>query len=79
MTTHEFWREVETGEVWAVELEGGVVGRACGPLHWSQIATALLERGYDYRPDDAAEVEARRGEFEPLDAFTVALIGGSVD
>jgi hypothetical protein len=77
--THEFWREIETGEVWAVELEGGIVRRSCGPLHWSEITTVLLREGYDYRADDAAELQARREEFEPLDEATVILIAGSVD
>ena len=79
MTTHEFWRETETGEVWAVELEGDVVSRSCGPLHWSGINPTFLREGYDYRPEDAAELEARRGDFEPLDEATVIAIAGSVD
>jgi hypothetical protein len=77
--THEFWREAETGEVWAVELEDGVVSRCCGPLHWSEITVAFLQRGYDYRTEGAPELEARRGDFEPLDEVTVTMIAGSVD
>jgi hypothetical protein len=79
MTTHEFWRETDTGEVWAVELEDRVVVRTHGPLHWSEIAPGFLEQGYDYRTEDAAELEARREEFELLDEASVILIAGSVD
>jgi hypothetical protein len=77
--THEFWRETETGEVWAVELEDGVVRRCCGPLHWSEITLAWLKAGYDYRAEGARELELRRGDFEPLDEVTVTMIAGSVD
>ena len=79
MTTHEFWREFETGEVWAVELEGGIVGRCCGPLHWSEINLAFLKDGYEYRSAGAAELEARRRAFVPLDEAAVIVIAGSVD
>jgi hypothetical protein len=77
--THEFWRETETGEVWAVELEDGVVRRCCGPLHWSEITLSWLKAGYDYRPEGARDLELRRADFEPLDEVTVTMIAGSVD
>lgn len=79
MTTHEFWRETASGEVWAVELEDGVVSRCLGPLHWSEIHPTFLREGYEYSSDEAEAVEARRQEFEPLDETAVLLLAGSVD
>lgn len=79
MRAAEFWRERETGEIWAVELEDGVVSRCRGPLHWSEVNPTFLREGYDYAEDEAAEIEARREEFEALDELTVVQITGSVD
>lgn len=79
MRAAEFWRERETGEIWAVELEDGVVSRCHGPLHWSEVNPTFLREGYDYEEDEAAEIEARREEFEALDELTVVQITGSVD
>jgi len=79
MKTYEFWREKTTGEIRAVEFEDGIVARSCGPLHWSEINPAFLEAGYDYLSEDAAELEAGREDFEPLDEAAVVMITGSVD
>ena len=66
MQTYEFWRETANEEVWAVELEDGVVVRCVGPLHWTEITPAFLPGGYDFSLAEAPRLEARRGEFEPL-------------
>lgn len=79
MKTYEFWRETATGEVWAIELREGVVARARGPLHWSEINPGFLRDGYDYSSREAAVIEARRDAFEPLDEAAVALLAGSAD
>ena len=72
MPTHEFWREIESGDAWAVQLEDGVVVAAHGPLHWSEIIVTYLPH-YDYTEEDAAAIEARRSDFELLDAHAVVL------
>jgi hypothetical protein len=79
MTTYEFWREIESGEVWAVELEDDVVARCRGPLHWSEINPSFLRVGYEYSVDEASALESRRHAFERLDESTVILIAGSAD
>jgi hypothetical protein len=79
MRATEFWRERETGEIWAVELEDGLVTGCHGPLHWSEVNPTFLREGYDYAADEARELEERRAEFEPLDELTVIQIAGSVD
>jgi hypothetical protein len=78
MQTYEFWRETATQDVWAVELEEGVVVRCSGPLHWTVISPAFLPRGYDFRLAEAPELEARRSEFEQLErADIITMIGSS--
>jgi hypothetical protein len=76
---YEFWREKATGEVWAIELEEGIVVGGSGPLHSSEVDPAFLREGYEYLAEQAVSVEARREEFEPLDEATVILIARSVD
>jgi hypothetical protein len=63
MKTYEFWRELETGEVWAVELVDGLVARCSGPLHHGELDRQFLE-GLDYAATRAAWVEAHREAFE---------------
>jgi len=79
MTTYEFWREIASGDVWAVELKDGVVVGSRGPLHWSEIHPSFLESGYEYDADEARLVDARRAEFEPLDERSVIMLAGSVE
>jgi hypothetical protein len=66
MTTHEFWRDTATGQVWAVELEDGVVSGCCGPLDWSEVDEDFLG-SFDYLPDYASWVEANREQFALLE------------
>jgi len=76
--TYEFWREVRSGDVWAVELVDGIVAGAAGPLHWSEIKLAYLH-GYDYSPGEAARIDAVRDDFELLDERALLLFSASAD
>lgn len=62
MTTYEFWRNFETGEVWAVKLLDGIVVACSGPLHHDDIDGDFLE-SLDYCEEGAASIEAARDEF----------------
>jgi hypothetical protein len=62
MKTYEFWRELATGEIWAVELLDGVVVGSAGPLDHSDVEERYL-RVLDYRPGRAAWIEANRDRF----------------
>ena len=70
MKTYEFWRERETGEIWAIELLEGVVTGLCGPLHHSQLEEGFLS-SFDYGSDRAAWVEANRDAFDLHSLTTV--------
>ncbi len=70
MKTYEFWREHETGEIWAIELLEGVVVACCGPLDHSETEEQFLAT-FDYAPDRAAWVEKHRDAFD-LYSFTRA-------
>jgi hypothetical protein len=63
MRTFEFWRESETGAVWAVELREGAVVGCCGPLDHSEIDEQFLPT-LDYSVDRAAWVDAHRDAFD---------------
>lgn len=70
MKTYEFWREPETGKVWAIELlEGAVVG-CCGPLDRSEIEERFLPT-FDYSPERAGWTEAHRDTFDLHDLIHV--------
>ncbi len=78
MTRYEFWRECETGELWAVRLDdGGPVG-ARGPLHWSEVSPMHMGM-YDYASEEASVLAAREDEFERLDRGEVVVLAGSAD
>jgi hypothetical protein len=72
MPTYEFWREIDSSEVWAVQLEDDAVTGAHGPLHWSEIIVTYLPH-YEYTDEEAAEVRGRTEEFERLDTQAVLL------
>jgi hypothetical protein len=78
MTAHEFWRN-RAGDVWAVELLDGVVARARGPLHWSEINPTLLRAGYEYSLEEGAALAEHPEDYEPLDEAAVFLVRSSVD
>jgi hypothetical protein len=79
MQTHEFWRETATQEVWAVELEDGVVVRCAGPLHWVEITPSFLRSGYDLRAAGAPEIQARREDFVALSQADIVTMIASAD
>jgi nicotinamidase-related amidase len=63
MREHEFWRESATGEIFAIELEDGVVTGICGPLDADELDDAFLPT-FDYSSARAAWVEAHRDAFD---------------
>jgi hypothetical protein len=63
MKTYEYWRERDTGEVWAVKLLDGVVTGCCGPLDPSELEEQFL-RTFDYSAERAAWTEAHRDAFD---------------
>jgi hypothetical protein len=65
MVTHEFWRDMRTGEVLAVRLRDGVVVGCCGPLHHDDIDRDFLD-DYDYLEAGAGRIEAERESFTLL-------------
>ncbi len=65
MTSHEFWRHAETGEIWAVRLRDGVVVACSGPLHGDDIDPDFLD-ALDYGEKGAATIEASREAYAPL-------------
>jgi len=78
MRTYEFWRERGTGDIWAVELEDGIVAACAGPLRPGDIDPAFLD-GYDYSPAEAARLEAAREEFDLLDEAALLLLSAGGD
>ena len=75
---YEFWRERESGRVWAVELRDGIVRGACGPLRLDQISRDYL-RGYAYADELGREIEGRRAEFDLLTEEALLLYGAQAD
>jgi hypothetical protein len=63
MKTFEYWRERESGEVWAVELLDGVVAGCCGPLGPGELDERFLAT-FDYAPERAAWTETHREAFD---------------
>ena len=78
MKTYEFWQSRGNGEIWAIEFRDGVVAACCGPLEHNEVAREYLE-GYDYSSARAADMEARRDEFEFVDdeSLLVISMGGA--
>ncbi len=65
MLIHEFWRDMETGEYWAVELAAGEVTGCAGPLRRSEVSIAYLP-DYAYSPREAPRLERERGRFADI-------------
>jgi hypothetical protein len=63
MESYEFWREKQTGEIWAVKFLDGLVVGSCGPLDHSEVDEQFLE-GLYYSTDRAAWIEAHRDAFD---------------
>jgi hypothetical protein len=78
MPRYEYWREIATGDVWAVKLEDDAVVAAAGPLHWSEMKAAHLH-AHDYTPAHAARLALTRAEFEPIDERALLLFSAGAD
>jgi len=78
MRTYEFWRERTSGDIWAVELEDGIVAACAGPLHPGDINPAYLD-GYDYSPAEAERLDGAREEFDLLDEKALLLLAAGGD
>ena len=63
----EFWRDEVSGDIWAVELDGGRVTACLGPLDVDEVDGDLLD-GYPYSTGRAAWLEAHRDRFSPWEA-----------
>jgi CBS domain-containing protein len=63
MKEREFWRNRQTGRVYAIECDDGVVSGACGPLALSEVEERFLA-AFDYAREEAAWFEAHRDEFD---------------
>jgi len=63
MKTYEYWRERETGQIWAVEFVDGIVVGCCGPLDCDELEQRFLPT-LDYSVERAAWVEAHREAFD---------------
>jgi CBS domain-containing protein len=63
MKEYEFWRDRESGRLYAVVLEDGLVSGSCGPLTASEARERFLST-FDYSPDEAAWFEQHREGFD---------------
>ncbi len=66
MKEYEFWRERETGEIWAIELGDGAVVGCCGPFDHSELEERFLA-AFDYDCGRASWIEEHRGAFDLYD------------
>lgn len=78
MRQHELWRDRRNGDVWAVELNDGIVTACDGPLHWSDLSLSYLD-GYSYRPDGALAIERDREHFDPLNELDILAMEGATE
>ncbi len=63
MKTFEFWRDRESGLIFAIALEDGVVAGSCGPVVYEEVDDELLER-FAYGAGRAPWIEAHRDQFD---------------
>ena len=77
MPTYQYWRDVQTGEVYSVELAQGRITAANGPLTYRQrppgeeglVTTGVIDLILTRR------LEATRQDFEPLTPGLPDLVG----
>jgi hypothetical protein len=74
----EFWRELATGHIYAVELTDGVVTGTCGPLNAIDLDRTFLTT-YRYSSLLASDVERRRERFVPLTEAEILLRSAVAD
>jgi hypothetical protein len=67
-TTYELWEHGQSGEVFAVRLNGQRITGCRGPLFSNQVhAAKLREHPYDDDPSDLAWIERHRENWVPCD------------
>lgn len=66
-TTREFWLYKPTGRAWAVELHGGVIAGAAGPLDPKDVHPIILDY-LEYFPYEGMWVKERRDQFVRIEA-----------
>jgi CBS domain-containing protein len=74
---HEFWRERNGGDVYAVQLVDGVVTGTCGPLEPNDIDERFLAT-FDYTDDRASWLEERREGFDLHDPIPAIVLPTSM-
>jgi len=60
-TEYQYWRHVESGEVWAVEIVDGIVTGACGPLYDEDRPDDM--RDFEYDREDGDWIETNQDQF----------------
>lgn len=60
-TEYQYWRHIESGEVWAVEIVDGTVTGACGPLYYEDRPDDI--RDFEYDREDGDWVETNQDQF----------------
>ena len=78
MHYQEFWRELATGHIYAIELTDGIVTGTCGPLTAIDLDPTFLVT-YRYSSVDAQDIEQRRELFVPLTEAEVLLRSAIAD
>ena len=78
MHLQEFWRELTTGRIYAIELKDGVVTGSCGPLNAVDLDPAFLTT-YRYSTAGAAALERRRESFVPMTESEILLRSAAAD
>jgi len=64
MINYQFWDAPNSGEVFAIRIEDGIVTGCDGPLDHSQVIEADLPlMHYDDCPEDAAWAESTRDDW----------------
>lgn len=63
MKEREFWQDRQSGRLYAVEFEDGIVVGSCGPLSASEIDQRFLST-FDYSASEAEWFEANRERFD---------------
>jgi hypothetical protein len=74
----EFWRELATGRVYAIELTDGVVTGSCGPLAAIDLDPTFLTT-YRYSTVGAVALERRRESFELMTESEILLRSAAAD
>lgn len=74
----EFWQELTTGRIYAIELTDGVVTGSCGPLSAVDLDPTFLTT-YRYSTVGASALERRRESFVPMTESEILLRSAAAD